>query len=222
MLGPLSLNSQRELNELLAFLDGNVEISSFTFRTSPWGRAVHLLMVALGLFIVWAFLRPVIQFLDAVTLIIFVTIGLPGAWLTAYSIYFALGPSLRFTCSNTHLVYSGMFRSVAIPWDQIKSFEIERQPKVILLDFLMVKVPSIRRRRFRFNATGTRPSEFTLRAIGHRMMKIAAHASDPDQLEFEQELAALKEGKLDAATRARIEARTEALKKRLHELQTRR
>lgn len=222
MLGPLSPNAQREVNELLAFLDGNTEISSFTFRTSPWGRAIHLLMVAFGLFIMWAFLRPVIDFFDAVTLIIFLTIGLPGVWLTAYSIYFALGPSLRFTCSNTHLVYWGMFRSVAIPWDQIKSFEIERQPKLILLDFLMVKAPSIRRRRFRFNATGTRPSEFSLSIVGHRMMKIAARASDPEQLEFEQELGELKEGKLDAATRARIEARTEALIKRLHDLETRR
>ena len=118
MLGPLSLNSQRELNELLAFLDGNVEISSFTFRTSPWGRAVHLLMVALGLFITWAFLRPVIQFLDAVTLIIFVTIGLPGAWLTAYSIYFALGPS-----SPLHLQQhsSGVLGNVSLGCDPMGS-----------------------------------------------------------------------------------------------------
>ena len=222
MARPLSAASQRELDELLAFLDGNAEISTFTFRTSPWGRASHLWMVAVGLFILWAVLRPAFQVLDAVSLILFISIGLPAAWLATYSIYFAFGPSLRFTCSDTHLVYWGMFRSVAIPWDQIKSFRIEWQPALILFDFLMVKAPSIRKRRFRLNATGTRPSALTLTTVVQTMVKIAARASDPEELAFEQDIAALKEGKLDAATRARIEAKIEALVKRLHGMQTRR
>ena len=179
-------------------------------------------MVAVGLFILWAVLRPAFQVLDAVSLILFISIGLPAAWLATYSIYFAFGPSLRFTCSDTHLVYWGMFRSVAIPWDQIKSFRIEWQPALILFDFLMVKAPSIRKRRFRLNATGTRPSALTLTTVVQTMVKIAARASDPEELAFEQDIAALKEGKLDAATRARIEAKIEALVKRLHGMQTRR
>jgi hypothetical protein len=210
---------QREFDQLVAITEGKVQVSNLAFHSSLWGRLNRGLIAAFALFIFWALLLPVIQSpVDAVQAIILMSVGVPSACLGAYSLCFAAAPSLRYTCSSTQLIYRGLFRSIAIPWGQVESFKMSESLGLFSLCFLVVRAPSIRRRPFRFNATGIRPSSFSLNMVVLHMVGEAKRASDPEELAFEQDLAALKEGKLDAATMARIDARMKARTERMKEL----
>ena len=171
MARPLSAASQRELDELLAFLDGN---DRYLNSLSAHLRGVELATCG------WLRLASSSsgpssgRHFKSLTLLVDPLHQHGFAGRLASHLF----DLLRFwSVTPLHLQRhsSGVLGNVLLgrnPLDQIKSFRIEWQPALILFDFLMVKAPSIRKRRFRLNATGTSPSALTLTTVVQTWRKL--------------------------------------------------